>query len=65
MNLNHYRKFLRKNGYAVPGNDNDVIYRVRAIMKARFPCGWSDHYKRHGGVLLSSIEQNLTNGDKK
>lgn len=62
-NLNHYRRFLRNNGYPIPTDDRDVVHTVRAIMKARFPCGWSDHYKRYGGVLLSSVEQNRDDGE--
>lgn len=58
-NLNHYRKFLRANGYPIPADDRDVVHTVRAIMKVRFPpLGWSDHYKRQGGVVLSGMEQN-------
>lgn len=57
-NLNHYRKFLRNNGYPIPADDRDVVHTVRAIMRAMFPLSWSDHYKRQGGVLLSGVEQN-------
>lgn len=61
--LRHYRKFLRNHGYPVPADDRDVVHTVRAIMKVRFPCGWSDHYKRQGGVVLSGVEQNINDGE--
>lgn len=63
MNLTHYKKFLRNNGYPIPADDRDVVHTVRAIMKHRFPLGWSDHYKRHCGVLLSGVEQNEPDGE--
>lgn len=65
MNLRHYRRFLKNNGYQIPADDRDVVHTVRAIMKARFPLGWSDHYKRYGGVLLSGVEQNEFDGETK
>ena len=55
--LRHYKKFLRKNGYAIPPDDRDVVYRVRAIMKVRFPCGWRESFLASGGVILHSPKQ--------
>lgn len=62
MNLNHYRRFLKNNGYPIPADPRDVVHVVRGIMRVRFPCGWSDHYKRQGGVVLSGVEQNEPDG---
>lgn len=58
MSITHYKKFLRAHGYKIPADPRDVVYVVRAIMRVKFPCGWSDHYKRQGGVLLSGVKQN-------
>lgn len=62
-NLPHYHRFLKRNGYPIPADPRDVVHTLRAIMRVRFPCGWSDHYKRHGGVLLSGVEQNRPDGE--
>lgn len=61
--LNHLRNFLRKNGYKVPDNDNDVVHIARALMKVKFTCGWRESFVGQGGVLLSGMEQNKPDGD--
>lgn len=65
QNLNHLRRFLKNNGYPIPADDRDVVHVVRAIMKVKFPLGWSDHFVRQGGVLLSGVEQNEHDGEIK
>ena len=62
--MQHLRNFLHANGYKVPDNDNDVVHIARALMKVKFPRGWSDHFIASGGVLLSGVEQNKGESDE-
>lgn len=34
-NLNHYHRFLKRNGYPIPADPRDVVHTVRAIMRVR------------------------------
>jgi len=65
VNINHYRRFLKSNGYPISADDRDVVHTVRAIMKVRFPCGWRESFVASGGVLLSGVEQNKPDGETK
>lgn len=51
-NLTQYRRFLRNNGYPIPADPRDVVHTVRAIMKARFPCGWREHADKYGSTII-------------